>query len=181
MCGWSATTAASWNGNIGDIAVGDDNWSYDSAPEATIQDAPTFNSAYTTGADILKDRVEAVVAAGFKKVKGVDVLATPTNYFINNYFSDAHYTGFGHINGAYRIFDSFLMENGINKLDPSKHIVTYCYTGQTSAVITAFLNVLGYNASSLLFGMNGLYNSNPTWSSNQWGQDSNPKDLPLVQ
>jgi 3-mercaptopyruvate sulfurtransferase SseA len=75
------------------------------------------------------------------------------------------------------------MENGINNLDASKHIVTYCYTGQTSAVITAFLNVLGYNASSLLFGMNGLWNDSPTWSTtvNQWGGDSNPKDLPLVQ
>jgi 3-mercaptopyruvate sulfurtransferase SseA len=30
----------------------------------------------------------------------------------------------------------------INNLDPSKTVVTYCWTGQTSSMITAYLNVL---------------------------------------
>ncbi len=29
--------------------------------------------------------------------------------------------------------------------------------------------------------MNALWNQNATWTTNQWGGDSNPKDLPVVQ
>ena len=32
----------------------------------------------------------------------------------------------------------------------------YCYTGQTSANMAAYLRVIGYNAKSLLFGANGM-------------------------
>jgi rhodanese-related sulfurtransferase len=41
-------------------------------------------------------------------------------------------------------------------LDPSKEVVTYCWTGQTSSMITAYLSVLGYNTVSLKFGANGM-------------------------
>jgi filamentous hemagglutinin family protein len=34
--------------------------------------------------------------------------------------------------------------------------VIYCYTGQTSAYLTGYLRVLGYDARSLLFGANGM-------------------------
>ena len=37
-----------------------------------------------------------------------------------------------------------------------KPVVVYCYTGQTSAHMAAYLRVLGYDAKSLLFGMNGM-------------------------
>ena len=65
-------------------------------------------------------------------------------------------------------------------LDPGANaqVVTYCYTGQTSALLTACLRVLGYDAYSLKFGMNGLYNSNPSWTSNKWSATV-PKDYPL--
>jgi len=32
----------------------------------------------------------------------------------------------------------------------------------------------------MTFGMNGLYNTNGAWASNQWGGDSKSKDLPLI-
>ena len=98
-------------------------------------------------------------------------------YFINNYFSEADYTAFGHIDGAYRINPLTLAGKEYNNLDASKEVVTYCYTGQTSAVISAYLNVLGYDAYSLKFGMNGLWNLNPAWVTNQWSS-SIPADLP---
>ena len=61
-----------------------------------------------------------------------------------------------------------IADNSILALDPSAKVVTYCYTGQTSAVITAWLRVLGYDAYSLSFGMNGMYNNNTAWTSNKW-------------
>jgi rhodanese-related sulfurtransferase len=184
MSGWNAATAGPWNGKIGaEEANGHANWSYGSAPTNNVFSDPSFTSLSTDGATILRKRVEDAVAAGFKTVTGTDVLNNPTNYYINNYFSEADYSGFGHIAGSYRILPLTLADNSYKGLDPAADakVVTYCYTGQTSAVITACLRVLGYDAYSLTFGMNGMYNTNTAWTSNQWGGDSNPKDLPLVQ
>lgn len=170
MSGWNSTTATSWNNNIGNIAEGNSNWSYDAAPPNKVFTKPAFTSLSTSGEAILKKRVEEVIATGFTHatVKGIDVLTTPSNYFINNFFSSADYTGFGHIKGAYRINPLSIADNSVLALDPAAKVVTYCYTGQTSAVITAWLRVLGYDAYSLSFGMNLLYNNNSNWTSNKW-------------
>ncbi|MBI9033421.1 MAG: rhodanese-like domain-containing protein [Bacteroidales bacterium] len=180
MSGWNATFAGSWNNNCSNIAAENEKWSYASAPENVKYEMPTLTLDAIVGTDILKARIEAVVAEGFKTVAGGDVLGNPTDYFVNNYFSEADYSAFGHIEGAHRINPLLLGDESVFNLDPLKKVVTYCYTGQTSAVITAYLKVLGYDAYSMTFGVNGLYNSNTAWSSNQWGGDSNPKDLPYV-
>ncbi len=184
MSGWNATTAGSWNNNIGNDAKDHANWSFSAATANSSFDAPTLTSFSVDGGEILKERVEQVVADGFKTVSGGDVLAAPGNYFVNNYFSETDYSGFGHIKDAYRIKEDLLLStNGYLALNSASNanIVSYCYTGQTSAVLTAWLRVLGYDAYSMLFGMNGVYNSNPVWASNQWGVGSSvPKDLPLV-
>ena len=184
MSGWNEATAGPWNGKIGaNIADGHANWSYSAAPANFIFDDPSISSFSTDGSSILKERVEQVVADGFgiATASGSDVLTSPGDYFVNNYFNEADYTAFGHIANAYRILPLTLAGNEYQNLnpDPSAKIVTYCYTGQTSAIMTACLRVLGYDAYTLTYGMNGLFNTNNAWSSNQWGGDSNPKDLPL--
>ncbi len=186
MSGWSATTASSWNDNIADLAKDHSNWAYDGAPDRMVYDIPAFPSTATLGADILKERVEYVVSQGFKTASAQDVVDNPSNYFVNNYFSGDDYSAFGHIANSQRLLPLLIepLESGdatMTNLDPSKKVVTYCYTGQTSAVITAYLRVIGYDAYSLTFGMNKLYNSNTAWTTNQWGGDSNSLDLPLVQ
>ena len=179
MSGWNPANDK-WTANCNDLTSAS-NWTTD-ATEAGSFNAPVINTSTTDGAELLKERVEAVVAAGFKGVNGSDVLANPGNYYINNYFSEAHYTGFGHVNGAVRV--NPLLLDDCTKLDPAAQVVTYCYTGQTSAVISAYLNVLGFDAYSLKFGINGMSKSNPFWTSgnvtNRWGHDSNPKNLPVV-
>lgn len=187
MSGWNADFD-SWTAKCGDaIEAHPDNW-VTSATDAGSFDAPNWSSSSTNGAEILKERVEAVVAAGFKTVSNADVVAKPGDYYVNNYFSEAHYNGFGHVKGAVRV--NPLMIDDCSKLDPNGKVVTYCYTGQTSAVLTAYLNVLGFEAYSLTFGVNGLTHSNPFWSTggtdggavpNHWGVDSNPKNFPVVQ
>jgi len=185
MSGWNEDTAGPWNSKIGtNAADGHANWSYSTAPANLAFDAPTLTSFSVDGAEILKERVEQVVADGFKTAAGGDVLASPGNYFVNNYFSETDYLGFGHIANAYRIKEDLLLSTkGYLALNsaPNAKIASYCYTGQTSAVLTAWLRVLGYDAYSMTFGMNGIYNTNPVWGANQWGVgSSNPKDLPLV-
>ncbi len=183
MSGWNPATAGSWNNSIGDPAEGNTNWTYSSAPSNQIFKDPNISSLSQDGFEILKKRVEDVVAAGFKTASNGDVLASPSNYFVNNYFTTTDYTGFGHISNAYRVKEELLLVgNGYLTMDPDTNakIVSYCYTGQTSAVLTAWLNVLGYDAYSLTFGMNGLYNSNSAWTTNKWSA-SVSKNLPLVQ
>ncbi|MBT8301377.1 MAG: hypothetical protein KJO63_08615 [Maribacter sp.] len=182
MSGWNPTTAGPWNNNIGNEADGHSNWTYANAPTNEVFSEPVISSFSTDGSEILKDRVEQVVADGFKTVTGTEVLNSPSNYFINNYFSETDYSGFGHINSAYRILPLTFTDNSYLGLDPDSNakVVSYCYTGQTSAVLTAYLRVLGYDAYSLTFGMNGMFNSNQAFTTNQWGGDSNPKNLPVV-
>jgi rhodanese-related sulfurtransferase len=172
MSGWNPNTAASWNGAIaGNLANGHINWSYDAASTNVVYKDPAITSQSSDGQAILKERVETVVALGFQGVNGSDVLGSPNNYFVNNYFSETDYLGFGHIANAYRIKENLLLSNdGYLGLNPAANakVVTYCYTGQTSAVVTACLKVLGYDAYSLKFGMNGMYNNNPVWATNKW-------------
>ena len=183
MSGWNVQTDA-WSSKVGDSGAG--KLSTDAAPENVVYGNPSLNTGETTGEAILKARVEAVVAEwGKATVTGADVVASPSNYFINNFFDAGHYTGFGHIEGAKRVKPLKVADGSVNFLDPTKTVVTYCYTGQTSAVITAYLRVLGYDAKSMLFGMNQLNHSNDFWTSenvaNHWGVNSNPKGHPIVQ
>jgi rhodanese-related sulfurtransferase len=44
----------------------------------------------------------------------------------------------------------------LKTLPTDKPVVVYCYTGQTSAFMAAYLRLLGYDAKSLKFGTNGM-------------------------
>jgi rhodanese-related sulfurtransferase len=182
MSGWNAATAGPWNSNIGDIAKGNSNWTFSSPPSNNVFDDPTLSSLSQDGSQILKERIEQIVSEGFKTVSGQDVLDNPGDYFVNNYFNATDYGDFGHIANAFRINPFHLADNTYKAFQSGSKIATYCYTGQTSAVLTAYLRVLGYDAYSLTFGMNGLYHSNAAWKTNQWGVGSSvPKDLPLIK
>ena len=180
MSGWN-TKLDAWTSNIGSAAAGSANWTTDAAPANLTFASPTFTSTDIVPANILKNRVALVLAEGFKTVLATDVLADPTKYFINNYFVETDYSAYGHIKGAYRINPLLVGEGQVKFMDPSKEVVTYCYTGQTSAAVTAYLRVIGYNAKTLLYGMNKLQNSSAAWgtSVNQW-KASMSKSLPIV-
>ncbi len=159
----------SWTANISSAAVGDANWSTTNTIAANVAySLPTITSAKTTGQDILAERVTAMLDGGFIGVSSTDVLATPSNYFINNYWAVTDVDHYGHIKTAYRNKEDLtLAADGFKNLDKDATIVTYCWTGQTSSLVTAYLNVLGYNAKSLKFGTNGMIHSELTthfWS-----------------
>lgn len=58
----------------------------------------------------------------------------------------------GHIPGAINIGLDALADN-LNKLDPDAPVYVYCYTGHSAAQAAAVLQMLGYDAYSLKFGM----------------------------
>ena len=60
----------------------------------------------------------------------------------------------GHVPGAINISLADLAKpESLAKLPKDKKIVAYCYTGHTGSQATAILNMLGYDASNLKFGM----------------------------
>jgi rhodanese-related sulfurtransferase len=156
MSGWHEDFSGSWENNHGDFAS--TNWLTSGTPPAVKEfDNPSFATGEVDGEAILKARVQAVLSADWA-VNKTDVLDNPGNYFINNKWSLTSWDNFGHINGAYRI-DEDLNLDGLVNLDPSQTVVTYCYTGQTSSITTAWLDVLGFDGRSLLFGANGIVHS----------------------
>ena len=182
MSGWN-TSLDAWTPNVGNVAEGSQNWTTDAAPTNLTYSSPKLPGiTSTSGAEILKERVAAVIAAGFASATAPDVIANPGNYFINNFFSEADYLAFGHIKGANRINPLLISEGQVNFIDASKPVVSYCYTGQTSGAITAFLRVIGYDAKSLMFGMNKLSHDNSAWaaSTNRWNAETLSHDFPLV-
>jgi len=159
MSGWTSTLSGSWEANSGPVngitAIGHTNWV--TTPTTSLA---TFGDPDITGtgdaATMLATRVQTMLDNGFKGVTNTDVLDAPSNYFINVYWSQADVDTYGHIAEAYRVNPLTLSVGEMSNLDPSQKIVTYCWTGQTSSMITAYLNVIGYDAASLKFGANGM-------------------------
>lgn len=60
----------------------------------------------------------------------------------------------GHLAGAINIPWVTIADN-LSKLDPNKTIIVYCYTGHTGGEVTMFLNLMGYKATNMKFGMSG--------------------------
>jgi len=161
MSGWNSDFDK-WTGNVDQL--NHDKWV--AAPGDIMAnetfDMPNLDAAGSTGEEILTERVAAMLAASFKGIAAIDVLDATEDYFINNYWSEADVIQYGNIETAYRI-NPLVLEN----LNPDETIVTYCWTGQTSSMLTAYLTVLGYDAKSLKFGANSMIYDN--LESHKWG------------
>ena len=179
MSGWNSTLSASWNAGIGNIGTGHDNWT--APPGALVAnttfDLPSISASSTTGEGILSERVTYMLTNGFKGETSANVLTTPSNYFINNYWAATDIETYGHITGAYNVNPLSIEGGEMKYLNPDKPLITYCWTGQTSSMITAYLNVIGYDAFSLKFGANSMINDALT--SYKWSM-SEAHDYPLV-
>ena len=169
MCSWNEVFAGSWNGNIGSMYTS--QFTSDATAKGATGDMPALATGKTTGQEILEIRADAVLAEGFSAaaVTNQAVYADLNNYYIVNYWGESDYTGIGHIAGAmqYTPGESIKTTADLKTLPTDKTIVVYCWTGQTSAFLTAYLRLLGYDAKSLKFGANGMiYDDLP---SHTWG------------
>jgi len=86
----------------------------------------------------------------------------------------------GHIPGAVNIpFRSVFTEENISKIPTNKQIVVYCYTGHTASQITALLNLDGYNAVCLKWGI-ASWTYNTTIASSYYDAEKSAFDYPVV-
>lgn len=180
MSGWTTETGYDkWSGATSSAGKESPNWTMNSTLPAETFEYPSFTTTSTDGATILEERVAVMTAGGFKGVVSSDVYTTPANYHINNYWAEADVTKYGHIDGAYRISPLTLAGGEMANLDPAASVVTYCWTGQTSSMITAYLTVLGYDALSLKFGANSMiYDDLVANQAHNWAPPGS--DYPLV-
>lgn len=153
-----------WNATGNTEQLSHNNWNTSAPVAAGTFTNPVLNTGKTTGAEILAARIAATITSTtWSETKG-NVLNNPSNYFINNRWPENHRTFYGGISPSYRInsFEEGFKIDGLNKFNPqASTLITYCYTGQTSSMITAWLQVLGFNnAKSLSFGANGIIWSN---------------------
>jgi rhodanese-related sulfurtransferase len=120
-----------------------------------------------------------MLAADFKAINYADIRDNLSSYFILNYFGQSDYEGTntdsgvpGHIPGAFQFtpYQSLGIDQMLENLPTDKTIVVYCWTGQHSSQVTAYLNMLGYDAVSLKFGSNGLFHTD--LKEHKWGGDT---------
>lgn len=161
---------SSWNPAIADkhwnAAVGND-FAGQFTTKPTARNAagalPVLRTGETEPEDILWARVEKLLATDNffddALVQPKDVYTNLDDFYIVNYWPKKFYAE-GHIPGAVQYAIKPISELGVNRalktLPADKKIAIYCFTGQTSALMTAYLRVLGYDAYSIAYGVNSM-------------------------
>lgn len=160
MNAWSAKMPNLWSKNVSD--------KYASILEETPNEKdkkyaqPKINTGKRIGSEILLERVKQVFKAGFKNyiVKADHLFAAKDDYYIINYWPESKYSK-GHIPGAFQFTPkkSLGQEEALNFVPDQKKVLVYCFTGQHSAFVAAYLRTLGYDAHTLAFGANSFMHS----------------------
>jgi sulfur-carrier protein adenylyltransferase/sulfurtransferase len=123
--------------------------------------------------------LDMYLSGGTKNISSSDLYANlldgdaSNDPIMLNFWSASMYDA-GHFEGAVQAkpIDLTILEG----VDPSKQIVVYCHTGQTSSKLTVWLRAMGYDAYSMLYGMNSVVYSHDDFVTYH-GPD---QDYPLV-
>ncbi len=179
MSSWNSTACSSWSMS----AIGNNYTNFTTAATAknAAGELPTISTGKTTGKEILEERINQLLASTSAtpfddiKIAYGTVTGNLTNYYIVNYWPVAQYN-LGHLPGAvqYTPKADLKLSASLKTLPVNKPVVVYCYTGQTSSQVATYLKLLGYDAKTLMFGVNVMNydwmgtNSIPSqWSQNE--------------
>lgn len=146
---------------------------------------PEIKTGNHCGAEILEARARTVLNTPFEPLKiDADRAFSDTSFYIVNYWPNDKYRK-GHIPGATQYTPKADLNGStfLNTLPSDKKILLYCYTGQHSAAVVAYLRILGYNAFSLGFGANSFMHSTMVSTPKMHGFVAADKlhDYPLVE
>lgn len=88
----------------------------------------------------------------------------------------------GHIPGAINIsWKEIAKIENLKKIDPNRQVVTYCYTGHTGQIACTVLNILGYDALNLKFGIMSWTKDQNVRAVNAFSEDVDAHDYQLEQ
>lgn len=151
-----------WTSNLGNTQAS--AFTSTATAKGSAGSLPVLSTGKTTGQEILEARMSTLLTEGFDaaKITNLTVTGNLSNYYLVNYWPAAQYETPGHIPGAiqYTPKESLKLSVDLKTLPTDKTIAVYCYTGQTSAHLAAYLRLLGYDAKSILFGTNGMIYDN---------------------
>ena len=160
MSSWHSDFGASWANNRSNVRA--TQFVTGASPAMNAAGSlPVLTTTKTTGAEIATARVKEVLTAGFGagSITNANLYLNLSGHYIVNFWPKALYESTGHVDGAINydpVATPFLSTTLLKTLPTNKPVVLYCYTGQTSAYLSGYLRVLGYDARSLLFGANGM-------------------------
>lgn len=147
---------------------------------------PAIATGKTSGYEILRARAANMLKerAGRTEVTADELMAAASDWYIVNYWPADLYNQ-GHITGSVQYGPRTSMHSGADlfTLPAGERIAVWCYTGHTSAYVTAFLNLLGYDAYNVPYGANSFIHDTmkgfgiPT----RTFDDQTPRNYPLVK
>lgn len=157
---------SSWNQKLADM-----NWmkktsseyldeiTTESNPKADFGEYPEIMSKDSMPYAIIRKRAQTMFKNGFLHytVKNNVVFEKPESFYVINYWPEKLYNK-GHIPEAIQYTPKKSLDRAsfLKTLPVNKTVVPYCFTGQHSAYVTAYLALIGYDAKSLLYGANGF-------------------------
>lgn len=158
MSAWSKEIAnENWVKNVSNSYAGKMIAPLESLPEKG--EMPSLYTMKTTGREILETRIMDLMQEDYSyvKVKADELMASTSNFFIMLYEPKFVDKNIQCIEGSY-IFSpgSSLKFSGDLKSIPPADIIVTSLNGQTSAIVTAYLRALGFDARFLVYGLNAL-------------------------
>ncbi len=131
--------------------------------------APAISTGKNEGEAILTARLEKAFATPYKEsiVKASAVFEQPNDYYIIDYNGADRYA-IGHIPQAvqYDPNGSLSSTTDLLTIPTDKRVLVYGPTGQETAYVVAYLNILGYDAGNLAYGGNSFMHK--TLKDNNW-------------
>jgi rhodanese-related sulfurtransferase len=135
---------------------------------------------------IIQQAADAYLSSGKAPVMSADALFevlndgdTSNDPFILSVRKPEHYA-LGHIPGAINIgWKNVAEPDNLAKLPTDKPIVVYCYTGHTGQIATTVLDLLGYDATNLKFGMMGWTKDDSVLATERFGPTTAQRDYQL--
>lgn len=180
MAYWNKEFSGVWEGQLKQRNV--TLWDFNDHPKPPMSSLPDvqMSNDSTDMHKFILERINNILAKGFSEdtsfanqTIGTTLTAmlhndlTYEHYFIICYGTpNYYYSKSGRIPGHLPNAVSYVVQSGVSELRSDKflqtlpkdgNIVIYDYNGITGAQIAAYLNLLGYNAKSLLFGGNTLF------------------------
>ncbi|MFC2132966.1 rhodanese-like domain-containing protein, partial [Bacteroidota bacterium] len=160
MCSWHDDFAGKWYTAISTGNAFATQFTSVVTEKGAEVNMPELTTGMETGQEILEVRVDDLLVDGYSvaAVSSQTVFDNLDDYYIVNYWPADRYADPGHIPGAIQYTPKADMKSDtyLKTLPTDKPIVVYCYTGQASSFLTAYLRLLGYDAKSLLYGANSM-------------------------
>jgi len=163
MSGWH-TMMDHWSSHCGSGVP----YETDANALASTYSWPIWDEEVTSEDEAVRSRVSKMLSEGFKGKSYADVVLDGLgSYFILNYFAYEDYDGDGdgegqapgHLIGAFQFTPraSLGMVEMLEYIPTDMPVLVYCWTGATSSQVAGYLNLLGYDAYSLKYGVNSLW------------------------